>query len=120
MSVSAGPPSPTPFQPIKETDPETLYAGKAPTPSYLPSMTVAPPTPAGADFPSEAIAVDATVPAILLPTDLDPLTGLVPADPSLLERRPLAIKVANYPRYIRPQSGLTLADNIYEYYIEGG
>ena len=41
-----------------------------------------------------------------------------PSDPSLLERRPLAIKVANYPRYIRPQSGLTLADNIFEYYIE--
>ena len=37
-----------------------------------------------------------------------------------MERRPLAIKVANYPRYIRPQSGLTLADNVYEYYIEGG
>jgi hypothetical protein len=28
--------------------------------------------------------------------------------------------VANYPRYIRPQSGLTLADQVYEYYIEGG
>jgi len=120
VSVSAGLPSPTPFQPIKETDSDSLYAGEAPTPSYLPSMTVAPPTPAGADFPLESVAVYATVPALPLPTDLDPLTGLVPADLSLLERRPLAIKVANYPRYIRPQSGLTLADNIYEYYIEGG
>ena len=32
----------------------------------------------------------------------------------------MAIKVANHPRYIRPQSGLTLADNVFEYYIEGG
>lgn len=32
----------------------------------------------------------------------------------------MAIKVANYPRYLRPQSGLTLADNIFEYYIEDG
>ena len=40
--------------------------------------------------------MDATVPAITLPMQLDPLTGLAPADPSLLERRPLAIKVANY------------------------
>lgn len=32
----------------------------------------------------------------------------------------MAIKVANYPRYIRPQSGLTLADQVFEYYIEGG
>jgi hypothetical protein len=64
--------------------------------------------------------VDVTVPALTLPTYLDPLTGLPPAVPVLLDRRPLAIKVANYPRYIRPQSGLTLADNVYEYYIEGG
>ncbi len=28
--------------------------------------------------------------------------------------------MANYPRYVRPQSGLTRADNVFEYYIEGG
>ena len=37
----------------------------------------------------------------------------------MLQRRPLAIKVANYPRYVRPQAGLTLADVVFEYYIEG-
>ena len=37
-----------------------------------------------------------------------------------MERRPLAIKIANYPRYVRPQSGLTLADQVFEYYIEDG
>jgi hypothetical protein len=51
---------------------------------------------------------------------INPLTGLPQSDPSLLERRPMAIKIANYPRYIRPQSGLTLADQVFEYYIEGG
>jgi hypothetical protein len=51
---------------------------------------------------------------------LNPLTGLPPSDPALMDRRPLAIKVANYPRYNRPQYGLTLADNIFEYYIEAG
>jgi hypothetical protein len=60
------------------------------------------------------------VSAFTLPKDLNPLTGLPPSDPALMERRPLAIKVANYPRYNRPQGGLTLADNIYEYYIEAG
>jgi hypothetical protein len=49
----------------------------------------------------------------------NPLTGLPASDPQLLERRPLAVKIANYPRYVRPQSGLTLADVVYEYYIEG-
>jgi hypothetical protein len=50
----------------------------------------------------------------------NPLTGLPASDPSLLERRPMAIKVANSPDYVRPQSGLTLADIVFEYYIEWG
>jgi hypothetical protein len=36
--------------------------------------------------------------------------------PALLERRPVAIKVSNYPRSNRPQWGLSLADIVYEYY----
>jgi hypothetical protein len=50
----------------------------------------------------------------------NPLTGLPVSDPSLLERRPMVIKIANSPDYIRPQSGLTLADAVFEYYIEWG
>jgi len=51
---------------------------------------------------------------------IDPLTGQPPSDPALLNRRPLAIKISNYPREIRPQYGLTLADVVFEYYIEWG
>jgi hypothetical protein len=68
----------------------------------------------------EVLPENVSIPGFTLPTDLNPLTGLLPADPALMERRPLAIKVANYPRYVRPQSGLTLADHVYEYYIEAG
>ncbi len=68
----------------------------------------------------EFLPAGVTAPAFTLSGSLNPLTGLPPSDPALLSRRPLAIKVANYPRYIRPQSGLTLADNVFEYYIEGG
>ncbi|MBI5945263.1 MAG: DUF3048 domain-containing protein [Chloroflexi bacterium] len=50
----------------------------------------------------------------------NPLTGLPVSDAAFLQRRPLAIKIANAPDYVRPQSGLTLADVIYEYYIEWG
>jgi hypothetical protein len=78
------------------------------------------PTPTDNLIAPEYLPEDLTAPAFSLPTSLDPLTGLPPADPALLKRRPLAIKVANYPRYIRPQSGLTLADNVFEYYIEAG
>ncbi len=48
----------------------------------------------------------------------NPLTGLVPPDASILDRRPLAIKISNYPRAIRPQYGLNEADVVFEYYIE--
>src|SRR6266542_341356 len=120
VSLAAGIPSPTPFQPLDSATSDSPYTGAAPTPLYLPSVTAEPPVSTQAELRPETLAPDVITPAFMLPTDLDPLTGLPPADPSLLDRRPLAIKVANYPRYIRPQSGLTLADNVYEYYIEGG
>ena len=53
-----------------------------------------------------------------LAATVDPLTGLPPADVNLLKHRPLAITVTNYPRYVRPQAGLTLADVVFEYYEE--
>jgi len=55
-----------------------------------------------------------------LPDGINPLTGLPPAALNLLDRRPIASKIALYPRYIRPVSGMMLADVVFEYYIEGG
>lgn len=115
-----GNPSPTPFQPLTENASDSPYTDAAPTPLYLPSVTPLPPTPTEKVILPESLPEGVNVPAFTLPTSLNPLTGLPPSDPTLMERRPLAIKVANYPRYVRPQSGLTLADNIYEYYIEAG
>jgi Protein of unknown function (DUF3048) N-terminal domain/Protein of unknown function (DUF3048) C-terminal domain len=54
------------------------------------------------------------------PAGVDPLTGLLVSDPSLLERRPLLIKVSNEPRIVRPQWGLSFADIVFEYYTEYG
>lgn len=112
-------PSPTPFQP-QENNPDVIYAGAAPTPLYLPSVTPLPVVPREQVVPAEVLPQGAEVPTFVLPTSLNPLTGLPASDPGLMDRRPLAIKVANYPRYVRPQSGLTLADHVYEYYIEAG
>jgi len=53
-----------------------------------------------------------------LPVGFNPLTGLIVDDPANLERRPVAIKVTNFPRHVRPQWGLSLADHVYEYYLE--
>jgi hypothetical protein len=106
-------PSPTPFQPLTENASDSPYDNAAPTPVYLPSLTPPPPTPTEKVILPELLPAGVNVPAFTVPTSLNPLTGLLPSDPALMERRPLAIKVANYPRYIRPQSGLTLADNVY-------
>ncbi len=125
-SVSAsGILTPTPFQPEADNAPDSLYVGEAPTPLSLPTIslptaTLPPPTATPIIIPPETLPEGGNVPAFTLPTTLNPLTGLPPSDPALMQRRPMAIKVANYPRYIRPQSGLTLADNAFEYYIEGG
>ena len=54
------------------------------------------------------------------PSDVDPLTGLKAADPALLNRRPVIVKVENLPRDDRPQWGVSLADIVYEYYTEQG
>jgi hypothetical protein len=51
---------------------------------------------------------------------LNPLTGLPPSSPALLDRRPVVVKVQNVPRVDRPQWGLSFADLVYEYYIEYG
>jgi hypothetical protein len=60
--------------------------------------------------------------SLTLPPEADPLTGLKPEWPGILNRRPLAVKVSTFPRgIVRPfQSGLTRADLVYEYYIEDG
>jgi hypothetical protein len=53
------------------------------------------------------------------PDDVNPLTGERVDDPAILNRRPLAVKVANTAR-VRPQAGLNQSDMVFEHYSEGG
>ena len=53
-------------------------------------------------------------------TVINPLTGLPVADPSLLDRRPVMVKVSNFPRLGRPHAGLSFADIVFDYYIGYG
>lgn len=50
---------------------------------------------------------------------LNPLTGLPVADALALERRPMLVKVSNHGPVIRPQSGLSFADHVWEHVMEG-
>jgi len=54
------------------------------------------------------------------PPGVNPLTGLPVANPEALNRRPLLIKISNYPAAVRPQSGLNSADIVWEAIVEGG
>jgi hypothetical protein len=64
--------------------------------------------------------VDTRLVSVFAP-DVNPLTAEKIADPSVLQRRPLAIKVANSTEPgVRPQSGVSSADLVFEHEAEGG
>ncbi len=93
--------------PTEELPVPTEAATEAPTVSPTP-QTEQPPAPESGYGPTG------------FPADVNPLTGVKVSNPSLLDRRPLAIKVSNLPRSVRPQWGLSLADIVFEHYTEEG
>ena len=52
-------------------------------------------------------------------SNVNPLTGQALADSSVLDRRPMAVKISNAPDNVRPQAGLGEADLVFEHYVEG-
>ncbi len=90
----------TPFEP--QPDPTEVPPTETPVP--LPTV----------EMPAEGYGPDN------FPPNVNPLTGLPVNDTARLDRRPLAVKVTNFPRYTRPQWGLSLADIVIEYYQNGG
>ncbi len=54
------------------------------------------------------------------PEGVNPLTGLLVEDPDNLNRRPVLVKISNWPPVVRPQSGLGQADHVWEILVEGG
>lgn len=110
-----------------------LLPGCAPRPDALASQPVITSTPVeaiGAAVPlSSAEASPTETPAKVAETSsatplpsltINPLTGLRVADPALLDRRPVLVKVENLPRIHRPPFGLNQADITYEYVTEEG
>lgn len=102
----------TPGDPPLPADTPTLAATITPFQQRPTSTPLPSPTPTNA----EALPGYGFGPTNF-PGDIDPLTGLRVTDLHLLDRRPIVVKVTNFPREVRPQWGLSLADHIYEYYI---
>ena len=85
-------------------DPTATEVKASPTPLPSPTATTGPINYGPTNFPP----------------NINPLTGLEVADPSLLDRRPLAVKITLMPRGSRPQWGLSMADLVFEFYQNGG
>lgn len=113
-------PSPTPI---------TAESGDvAGTPTAVPATnTPLPPPPTMAAPPTVTVPAASPTPAAItllaaadFGDDRNPLTGELVDDPSVLQRRPFAVKISNAPpSYVRPQSGLNDAAIIFEHLAEG-
>ncbi|MBI3360213.1 MAG: DUF3048 domain-containing protein [Chloroflexi bacterium] len=109
---TAAPASTLPPAGVTLVAPTQPPATTAPQPA---AATPAPPTPAPAVTP----VPEGQIGPANFPPNVDPLTGET-VDPTALDRIPLAIKVSNYPDVVRPQSGLSFADLVFEHFVEGG
>jgi hypothetical protein len=95
------------------------------SPTNTPSPSPIPPTATNIPPTITATATATEVPLIAsgpdnFPEDINPLTGIPVSDPSVLDRRPVAVKIQTYPRGQRPPWGVTLADIVYDYYQNNG
>ena len=116
--------------------PTSAGSGTAATPTTAPTIMVTtlpgPVTVGTAIAPTAVVESAATaglmptatqsIPGMIgpnnFPAGVNPLTGLVVANPEFLQRRPIAVKVSNIAR-VRPQSGLNNADLVFEHMTEG-
>ncbi|MDQ1301120.1 MAG: hypothetical protein QG637_1041 [Chloroflexota bacterium] len=108
--------------PTRTPRPVETKAPPPPTATVAPSDTPAPtftplPTPTATPAVTPTPTVDASIIVPGRDPNISPYTGLKPADPKLLERRPMMIKVANQAS-VHPQSGLSKADIVVESPVE--
>ncbi|HSQ27518.1 MAG TPA: DUF3048 domain-containing protein [Anaerolineales bacterium] len=106
---------------IEPTSAPTIEVPTA-LPTELPTATTSPTeVPPPTDIPA---ATETSAPIVFgpdnFPANVNPLTGLSVADPSILERRPVSVKVQIFPRGQRPPWGVSLADIVYDYYQNNG
>ena len=97
-----------------------------PTATVIPSQTPIPATMTASPtvVPSETFTPTPALPEDFGPTnfpkDVNPLTGLRVKDPTLLDRRPVSVKVQTFPRSQRPDWAVSQADVVYDYYQNNG
>ncbi len=106
----------------------TFTPSNTPTATFTPTDTATPTatstpsdTPTATFTPSNTPTPTATpIGPFSYPEGINPLTGLPYPNAEAMARRPLVVKVSNWPPVVRPQSGLSFADIVFEYEAEGG
>ena len=87
----------------------------------MPTKTPVPTATATATITPTPTAAPVNYGPTNFPDNVDPLTGLTVSDPAILNRRPVMVKVSNFPRSARPHAGLSFADIVFSYSTgEGG
>jgi len=114
--IAPGAAQPLDQAPATNTKRPTLIPTNTPRVTAIPTRTTTPtrvPTDTPAPTPT-------TVGPLEYPDNINSLTGLPFPDDAAKNRRTMIVKVSNYTPVVRPQSGLTDADIVYEYEVEGG
>ncbi len=117
---ATGTPTKTPgaVQHSAATKPPPVMATSIPTVTPRAPSPTPEPEPRGTPQPE---VIEGLIGPEVYDHDVNPLTGEVMTDPTVLDRRPVAVKFSNYPpQYVRPQAGLDKADLVFEHYAEGG
>lgn len=110
--------------------------GATPEPTALPTSLAAPTDVLPSETATELIPTETPTPLPIetteftptpaafgphaFPAGISPLSGVSVGDNTLLERRPVAVKVQLFPRGQRPPWGVSLADIVYDYYQNFG
>lgn len=100
----------------------------SPTPSLTPTATATVTPSATPTFTPTATFTPTQTPSptptrvgpFSYPEGFNPLTGLTYPNEEARQRRNLIVKISNYPPLVRPQTGVNMADVVYEYEVEGG
>jgi hypothetical protein len=111
--------------------PPGIEEGPVPTPTKTPrtagskaasavTVTLTPLLPTATPLPPTATPAPTTTPTVVssMAADVNPLTGLKVADPAVLHRQPLMVRIGNDPK-VRPQTALSQADIVYEEVMDG-
>jgi hypothetical protein len=85
----------------------TAMAPTEPSATPTPTVTLTPKPSATPTKPQTSVGPNE------FPEGVNPLTGLKVENPELLKRRPVLVKVSNYPAEGRPHAGLSYADIVF-------